>query len=107
MNNNNEIFEKKKFNSYNEITKVFDVMVIMNKDKTYSLLLKKKTGGTEPTDHELLLLILSKVEKLEEFQIKQEEFNARQEEFNAKQLEFNKYIASRIDNLVHKNNLKE
>ena len=32
---------------------------------------------------------------------------ARQEEFNKQQLEFNKAIATRLDNLVKRNNLKE
>jgi len=78
-----ENLENKIFNSYNEITKIFDVSVIMNKDKNYSLVLKKKkNGGKDPSDHQLLLMLVS------EFK----EFKKNQETFNKNQLEFNNFV---------------
>lgn len=70
------------------------IKTIMTKDKS------KVTPPKGATDHELLLMILSKVEKLEEFKVNQEKFNQYLVD------RFDK-LDSRVDKLIKLNNLKE
>lgn len=104
----------KTYSTYNEINKnnkdvmeiskeCFESLPQSEKEEYKYLMTKDKSKinpPKNPTDHELLLLILSKVEKLEEFKVNQEKFNQYLVD------RFDK-LDSRVDKLIKLNNLKE
>jgi len=99
--------EDKVFYSYNEITKYFDVRVIMIEKNKYTIILSKKLGNTkEPSKLDKLIQSFNefKTEQLKfnalviKFMNNQIEFNAKQAETNTKQAEFNAKVIEFMNN---------
>jgi len=91
-----EIILKRKFSSYNQITKLFDVKVIMNKNNKFSLNLELKKNGGYGGDNEMPSWFKPFAKTVLEFIDEQRIINAKQAEFNAKQEKFNQFVLNQF-----------
>jgi len=87
MDTENKFLEKV-FNSYNEITKYFDVKVIMKANGKYTIELTKKSdgGGKSPSKIDFL------IEQFMLFKEQEEKRWAEQDKRWAEQLKFNEFV---------------